>query len=200
MAPKTIRVGWLGCGRIADLQCLGYLDHPRAEIVAVCDSDASRARARAEKWGARRSYADAETLWADPEVDAVEIGTPHHLHEAHAIAALDSGKHVSLQKPPTRTLEELDRVASAAERSGRVLRIFENFSHYPPHRKAKALVDAGEIGTPLSVRAAGASRPSTTATTASRWPAGSFPPRSSACTRSSTGRGWENGPGSTVRP
>ena len=71
MAPQTIRVGWLGCGRIADLQCLGYLDHPRAEIVAVCDSDASRARARAEAWGARRSYADPEMLWADPEIDAV---------------------------------------------------------------------------------------------------------------------------------
>jgi predicted dehydrogenase len=152
MAPTSIRLGWLGCGRIADLQCLGYLDHPRAEIVAVCDRDEARAAARARAWGARRSYTEPEKLFADPEVDAVEILTPHHLHEAHAVAALEAGKHVSLQKPPTRTLEELDRVAAAAERSGRVLRVFENFGHYPPHRKAKALVDAGEIGTPLSVR------------------------------------------------
>jgi predicted dehydrogenase len=152
MAPEPIRLGWLGCGRIADLQCLGYLDHPRAEIVAVCDRDESRARARAQAWDARRVYTDAEKLFADPEVDAVEILTPHHLHAAHAVGALEAGKHVSLQKPPTRTLEELDRVVDAAARSGRVLRIFENFGHYPPHRRAKALVDAGEIGTPLSVR------------------------------------------------
>lgn len=152
MAPDRIRVAFLGCGRIADLQCLGYLEHPRAEIAAVCDLDRERARRRAAAWGARGVYTDAEKLLADPEVDAVEILTPHHLHEAHALAALEAGKHVSLQKPPTRTLGELERIRQAAERSGRVLRVFENFSHYPPHRKVKQLIEAGEIGTPLSVR------------------------------------------------
>jgi predicted dehydrogenase len=59
---------------------------------------------------------------------------------------------VSLQKPPTRTLAEFDRVADVAARTGSRLRVFENFMHYPPHRKAKELIDAGAIGTPLSVR------------------------------------------------
>jgi predicted dehydrogenase len=149
---QRVRVGFLGCGRIADLQCLGYLAHPRAEIAAVCDTDPELARARAAAWGARRVHASAEALFADPELDAVEILTPHHLHEAHAVAALAAGKHVSLQKPPTRSLAELDRVAEAARRSGRVLRVFENFSHYPPHRRARELIEAGAIGTPLSVR------------------------------------------------
>jgi len=145
-------MGFLGCGRIADLQCLGYLAHPRAEITAVCDADPARARARAEAWGAARVHAEPEALFADPDVDAVEILTPHDLHEAHATAALIAGKHVSLQKPPTRTLDELDRLAAVAAGSGRVLRVFENFSHYPPHLRAKALVDEGAVGTPLSVR------------------------------------------------
>jgi predicted dehydrogenase len=91
-------------------------------------------------------------MLADPEVDAVEILTPHHLHEAHAVAALRAGKHVSLQKPPTRTLEELDRVADAVEEAGRVLRVFENFMHYPPHVRAKQLIEEGAIGVPISVR------------------------------------------------
>jgi len=78
--------------------------------------------------------------------------TPHHLHEDHARAALGAGKHVSLQKPPTRTLEELDRVARAAEEAGRVLRIFENFMHYPPHVRAKQLIEEGAVGEPISVR------------------------------------------------
>jgi predicted dehydrogenase len=68
------------------------------------------------------------------------------------VAALEAGKHVSLQKPPTRTLAELDTVLRAAARSGRTVRVFDNFMHYPPHVKAKALVDEGAIGTPLSVR------------------------------------------------
>jgi predicted dehydrogenase len=151
-AERTVAVGLVGCGRIADLQCLGYLDHPRARIHAVCDLDAGLARARAEAFGARRATTRLEELLADPELDAVEILTPHHLHEAHAIAALESGKHVSLQKPPARTLAELDRIAAAAAKSGRILRVFENFMHYPPHLKARELVQAGAIGTPLSVR------------------------------------------------
>jgi predicted dehydrogenase len=147
-----IGIGIVGCGRIADLQCLGYLEHPRARIRAVCDLDEELARHRATEWGAARHYTELDALLADPEVDAVEILTPHHLHEAHASAALRAGKHVSLQKPPTRTLEEFDRLAAVAARSSGRLRIFENFMHYPPHRKVKELVDAGAIGEPLSVR------------------------------------------------
>jgi predicted dehydrogenase len=152
MAPGRVRVGFVGCGRIADLQCLGYLGHPRAEIAAVCDVDEALARRRASAWGAAKVHTDLERLLADPAIDAVEILTPHHLHAEQAVAALEAGKHVSLQKPPTRTLAELDRVAAAAARSGRVLRVFENFMHYPPHRKAKELVDAGAVGEVLSVR------------------------------------------------
>jgi predicted dehydrogenase len=147
-----VRIGMLGLGRIADLQCLGYREHPDAELAAVCDLDEARARARADAWGVPRVYARPEQLFADREIDAVDIATPHDLHAEHAIAALEAGKHVSLQKPPTRTLAELDRVAAAAARAGRLLRVFENFSYYPPHRKAKALVEEGAIGTPLSVR------------------------------------------------
>lgn len=147
-----VRVGFLGLGRIADLQCLGYLEHPRAEIAAVCDLDESLARRRADAWGAKRVYTDAAALLADGDLDAVEILTPHHLHAEQACAALAAGKHVSLQKPPTRSLAELDAVSRAAEASGRTIRVFENFMHYPPHRKAKELVEQGAVGTPLSIR------------------------------------------------
>ena len=152
MSNERIRLGFVGCGRIADLQCLGYLEHERAEIVAVCDLNEAIARQRAAQWGAPRVYTDLEKLLADPDIDAVEILTPHHRHAEHAIAALEAGKHVSLQKPPTRTLEELGRVCRVAENSGRTFRVFENFMYYPPHRKALELVESGAIGTPLSVR------------------------------------------------
>jgi len=151
-AGGPLGIGFVGCGRIADLQCLGYLAHPRAEIRAVCDLDEGLAHRRAEAWGAERVYTELDALLADPAIDVVEILTPHHLHEAQAAAALRSGKHVSLQKPPTRTLEELDRLARAAEASGRTLRVFENFMFYPPHVRARELVESGAIGEPLSIR------------------------------------------------
>ncbi|MCP4004493.1 MAG: Gfo/Idh/MocA family oxidoreductase [bacterium] len=149
---NRIRMGFLGCGRIADLQCQGYLEHEHAEITAVCDVNAELAERRREEWGARRAYTNTEDFFADPEVDAVEILTPHHLHEEHATAALRAGKHVSLQKPPTRTLEELDRLLEVAKGCDRTFRVFENFMHYPPHVKAHELIAEGAIGEPLSVR------------------------------------------------
>jgi len=149
---SRLRVGILGCGRIAGLHAAGYLDHPHAEIVAVCDTDESLARTRADEWKAARWYTDASRLFADADVDAIEVLTPHHLHAEHAIAALDAGKHVSLQKPPARSLVEYDRIAAAVARSTKTFRVFENFMHYPPHVKAKEMVDSGAIGTPLSVR------------------------------------------------
>jgi predicted dehydrogenase len=148
----VLRVGFIGCGRIADLQSLGYLQHPRARIVAVCDADEPLAQRRATEWRAERVYTDYQHLLEDGEVDAVEILTPHHLHAEHAIAALEAGKHVSLQKPPARTLAEFDAIAAAASRTTKTLRVFENFSYYPPHVRAKQLVDEGAVGTPLSIR------------------------------------------------
>ncbi len=149
---RPLRVGILGCGRIADLQCLGYLDHPGAQIVAVCDVDPALAGRRAGEWGAEASFTDLREMLGKARLDAVEILTPHHLHAEHAITALEAGVAVSLQKPPTRTLAEFDAVAAVARRTGTGLRIFENFMHYPPHRKLKELIEAGAIGSPLSVR------------------------------------------------
>lgn len=82
-----VRIGLLGVGRIADLQDLGDREHPDAELFAVCDLDAERARARTEAWGAPRFHTDLERFLADPEIDAVDVCTPHHLHAEHAVAA-----------------------------------------------------------------------------------------------------------------
>ncbi len=147
----SLRVGMVGGGRIADLNVLGWQDHPRGSVAAVCDVDPEVRERRAAEWGCT-PHATLEALLADPEVDAVEILTPHHLHAEQAIAALAAGKHVSLQKPPTLTLEEYDRVAAAADAAGTTFRVFENFMHYPPHVLARRLVDEGEVGDVLSVR------------------------------------------------
>ena len=149
---ERVRVGIIGCGRISTLQALGYLDHPHAEIAAVCDRDEALAAERQTAWGAPRRHVDYRALLDDPDVNAVEILLPHHLHREVAVAALRAGKHVSLQKPPTLTLGELAEVEAAAIAADRCLRIFENFMYYPPHVRARVLVHEGAIGEPLSVR------------------------------------------------
>ena len=149
--PDRVRVGILGGGRIADLNKIGWLEHDRAKIVAVCDVDKATRLLRAAEWGCT-AYADLDAMLDDPEVDAVEILTPHHLHATQAIAAFDAGKHVCLQKPPTISLAEYDRVAAAATKAGTVFKVYENFMFYPPHVLARRIIDEGGVGDVLSVR------------------------------------------------
>src|ERR1017187_9036513 len=207
MTPlERVHVGLIGCGRIASLQVLGYRDHSRAELTAICDNDEALLGQRQQEWQPKKTYRPYHQPLADSDVNAVEILIPHHLHREVAIAALQAGKHVSLQKPPALTLRELDDVNEAAKAAGRRLRVFENFMYYPPHVKARALVNEGAIGEPISVRiktAAGrfddgwrvaatavAAQPAlTTATIATTWRASSSPSRSNACTRGFTSTG-----------
>lgn len=102
--------------------------------------------------GRPEAYTDYRQLLADPDIDAVEVLVPHHLHAPIGIAALDAGKHVSMQKPMAVTVAECAALIDAARRSGRVFRVFENFIYYPPMLKAKALLDSGAIGEPLPIR------------------------------------------------
>ncbi len=149
-----VRVGFIGAGRISDLHALEYGTNPDASIVAIAEVNADLAEARARRWGfpQARIYSDYRALLADPDVDAVEILLPHHLHAEAALAAMDAGKHVSLQKPMTTLVADADRLIERAKATGVVFRVFENFIFYPPIAKAKALVDAGAIGRPMTIR------------------------------------------------
>lgn len=147
-----VRVGLIGVGGIARLHSLGYKDNPKAELFALCDVNGELLQQRAREWGTRKAYVDYRQLLADPDVDAVEVITPHHLHAPMGIAALEAGKHVSMQKPMAVNVAECDALIEAAKRSGKVFRVFENFRYYPPIVKAKELLDSGAVGEPLSIR------------------------------------------------
>lgn len=147
-----LRMGFIGVGRITDLHYLGYKDNPKAELHAVCDVDPVGLQRRVSQWGVEKAYDDYRRLLDDPDVDAVEVITPHHLHAEMTIAALEAGKHVSVQKPMALNLTQADAMMAAAGRSGKLLRIIENYRYYAPFNKAKQLIESGEIGEPLSIR------------------------------------------------
>jgi predicted dehydrogenase len=147
-----VRLGVLGAGNIAAMNVRGYLEDPRCDVVAVCDSDEEVGRQAAKEWGAERFYAGLDGLLADDSVDAVEILTPTHMHHGHVIAALEAGKHVSVQKPVANSIEDALEMQAVAERVGRTLRVSECFVHYPPLELAKKLVADGAIGKPTSLR------------------------------------------------
>jgi predicted dehydrogenase len=118
----------------------------RSELVAVASRDGGRARAYAAEHGIPRAFGSYEEMLADPRIDAVYVSLPNSLHAEWTVKALEAGKHVLCEKPMTVTLEELDRVERAAERSGRS--VFEAFMylHHPQMRRLGELVAGGEIG------------------------------------------------------
>ena len=149
-----LRVGIIGTGRISDLHALEYLANKRTRIVAASDVNADIAKSRGLKWGLpeNRIFTDYHDLLALPDVDLVEILLPHHLHYQATLDAAAAGKNISLQKPMALTVAQADEMIAAAERAGVIFKVFENFIFYPPVQRAKALVDAGEIGDVITIR------------------------------------------------
>lgn len=147
-----LNVGIIGCGRITDLHAPGYARSERARIFAVCDVNQDVAERRKHEWGAERAYTDYHQLLSDPDVQAVEIIVPHHLHKQVCVDACEAGKHVSVQKPMALTVSECDAMIRAARENNVKLKVFENFVFYPPYVKTKELIADGAIGEPLSMR------------------------------------------------
>jgi predicted dehydrogenase len=152
---SKLGVGFIGCGRILDLNILGYLDREDVEVAAFCDVSEEKLKARVEqygKYGPARIFTDHAEMLNDPAVHMVEVLTPHYTHRQMVLDSLDAGKHVCVQKPPAVSMEEIDDMIAAAKRAGRKFKVFENFVFYPPYLKAKELFEAGEIGDPVAVR------------------------------------------------
>ena len=149
---RPIRVAIVGCGRISDLHQMGYQGREDAKIIAVCDTNKSHAKKKAKEWGVEKVYTDYQKVLEDREVDAVELLTPHHLHCPMTIQAAEAGKHISVQKPMALSATEADDMITAASKAGVTLRVYENFIYYEPAMRAKAMIEAGEIGDIRAIR------------------------------------------------
>ena len=124
----------------------GYAEIPdKAKFVAACDKDAGALNAIVERSGAK-PYQDYQELLKDPEVDAVDICLPHFLHGRVALAALEAGKHVIVEKPFTLDMAEADRIIATAKSKGLKLMVAENMRFIKAYEVAKQIVDKGEIG------------------------------------------------------
>jgi predicted dehydrogenase len=144
---RPVRVAFVGLGRIYDLNVLGYLDNPDAEVVALVDPSPERRAQRQREWpGAMTLPSIADLAASGIDVDAVESLLPAPLHADGVVELLDNGWHVNCQKPMCNDMAEARRMIKAARANGRVLRIMENYLFYEPLQKLKAVVEAGEIG------------------------------------------------------
>ncbi len=119
----------------------------RNELAAVASRSLEKAQAYAQVWAIPRAFGSYEELLADPDIEAVYISVPNSLHVAWTIRAVEAGKHVLCEKPLALTLEEVDQVIVAAERTGRVVAEAFMYRHHPQTLQIKEMVTNGSIGT-----------------------------------------------------
>ncbi|WP_163536454.1 Gfo/Idh/MocA family oxidoreductase [Gracilibacillus sp. YIM 98692] len=142
-----VKVGIIGLGSISEMHIQGYLQHNDAEIYAVSDFNEERAQQKAEEYGVSHYYTNYKDLLDNDEIDAVSICTWNNSHAEIAIAALNAGKNVLIEKPLCKTVEEALAIQEAVENNpdqflqiGYVRRFGTNT------QVLKRFIDNGELG------------------------------------------------------
>jgi predicted dehydrogenase len=143
MALKTAVIG---IGTVSPVHLSGVSRNPRSELVAVCDVDEERARSAASRYNAA-PYTDVDELLGRGDLDWVHVCTPVQTHLDLAIRAIEAGVPVLIEKPVADTLDEVDRLARAAERHGVRVAVVHNLLHTPAVRRARAAIRDGDLGT-----------------------------------------------------
>lgn len=149
----ALKVGLIGCGSIAQLVHLNILTRlPEVALVALAEPDPQRRHAASQRAPSAVACATYQELLASPEVEAVVICLPNALHAEAAVAALERGKHVYLEKPLALSLDEGRSVLAAWRRAGVVGMIGFNLRFQPLFQAAKQHVQSGRLGDLVGVR------------------------------------------------
>jgi len=144
----SVGFGVVGVGVWGERHARVYSEQSGAVLAAVCDTDAERAETVAKRYGAKKVYTDVADLVADPGVQAVSIATPDFAHFAPAMAAVEAGKHVLLEKPMATRTDEAEKLAQAVRKSGVKFMVDFHNRWNPAMHTAHAAVKSGEIGAP----------------------------------------------------
>jgi predicted dehydrogenase len=147
-----MKVAVIGCGLIGKRRAETAVNHPDSELAIVADINAAAAEAIAQQYGCQ-AVTDWQTAIADPGIDIVAVATHNGLLAEIAIAALQAGKHVLIEKPMGRNLAEAMQMAEAATQADRILKIGFNHRYHPALAKAHQLFRAGAIGELINLRA-----------------------------------------------
>ncbi|QJF50700.1 Gfo/Idh/MocA family protein [Roseobacter ponti] len=143
-----LRWGILGASNFAAEQMAPAIHAAKgADLVALGTSDPQKA-ARFTAFAPGLTLHDTyDAVLADPDVDAIYIPLPNHLHVEWSLKALEAGKHVLCEKPMTMRADEFDQLIAARDKSGKLAAEAFMIVHHPQFLRAKELVSSGSIGT-----------------------------------------------------
>jgi predicted dehydrogenase len=142
---EQLGFGFVGAGEIAVASAAAVCGGRHAHIARIHDLRAPLAQDLATQFGGQPADS-LETLLADPDVAAVYICMPHHLHRATAVAAAAAGKHVFVEKPMGVSPDDAQAIVDACRRHGVACGVPFVARYAPAYREAYRLVNAGAIG------------------------------------------------------
>ena len=151
-ARKKVRLGLIGAGGVAQSKHLPAILRLRTiwepvEVAAVADPNEQQGKKVAELYGCQW-YPDFEPMLKEERLDGIEVLSPAHLHYEHALASLEHGLPVLVEKPLTRSLRQSDELCRYAAAKNLPLMTVANKRWSPPYRRAKAIVSESSFGNP----------------------------------------------------
>lgn len=142
------KLGIIGAGWIAEKMAAALAPLEDYCVYAIASRSIEKAEAFAKEWNIPKAYGSYEAMVADPDVDLVYIATPHSHHNAHAMLALEHGKHVLVEKAFTANAAEAAELLETARTKGLFITEAIWTRYMPLSHKVKELMESGIIGEP----------------------------------------------------
>jgi len=143
----TLLTGIVGAGKVGAIHAQILASLPESQFVGVCSRTTERASALAALYNVP-AFDNIEAMIDATGVQSLIICTPHPVHAANAVPALERGVHVLVEKPLAASLDDCDRMLQAAERGGAVLGVISQRRWLEPAQRVKAAIESGKMGHP----------------------------------------------------
>jgi predicted dehydrogenase len=148
-AARPLTLVFLGCGAVSERHSHTLRSMGAGVRLLYASRDAAKADAFRRRFGGAGAFGSYAAAWEAPDVDAVLVATPPHLHLEQTLAALAAGKHVILEKPAFPSADAFAQVRAAAARAGRSVFVAENYAYKPLVGVLRETLRRGDIGEPL---------------------------------------------------
>ncbi len=145
---EKLRTAVIGGGKVGHTHAQALASLPESEFVAVCGRDLGRTQAFAARYGVK-AFVDVGQMIAVTGAQAVMVCTPHPVHAVPAIAAMEAGAHVLVEKPFASTLQDCDAMIASANAASVKLGVISQRRWYEPVMRVKKALNAGKIGRPI---------------------------------------------------
>jgi len=143
---KKVKIGVIGAGSISTLHLNSYKNNPRVELIAICDLNKQRAEEKAKLYNISSVYSDYQEMLENKNIDAINICTWNNSHAEIAIAALNAGKNVLVEKPLCKTVEEALLVEEAVKKNNKILQVGFVRRYADNTKVLKKFIDAEVLG------------------------------------------------------